>query len=314
MLKARNIKQVATAIGFDLCGISRSRNFDAEKELFERWLACGYHAGLMYLERNVEKRFSVESLQPGTRTVIMCGVVYKNDSSLGYDPESESATPKIASYARTADYHHTLKEMLVGLAAELQRKYGTIQFRAFTDSAPVLEKRWAQEAGLGFIGRNTLLVSPEVGSFLLLGELLIDAEVDEYDEPYSGAGCGTCRRCIESCPNGALTSHGLDARRCVSRLTIERVDPNAYEKGSCAERSTDGWVFGCDVCQSVCPYNQKAPLFVNERFRPLFDPRDVSAKEWLAMTPEEFDIRFRETPLSRSGLERIRELLLQWDE
>lgn len=305
MLKARHIKQVAAAVGFDLCGISRIRNFDAEKEFFEGWLACGYHAGLAYLERNVEKRFSVELLQPGTRAVIVCGVVYKNDSSLGYDSESESTVPKIASYARTTDYHHTLKKMLVELVAELQREYGTIRFRAFTDSAPVLEKRWAQEAGLGFIGRNTLLVSPEAGSFLLLGELLVDVEVDEYDEPYSGVGCGTCRRCIRSCPNGALTPHGLDARRCISRLTIERDDSNACEGGGGAELSTAGWVFGCDVCQSVCPYNQKASHYANERFRPLFDPREVSAQEWLAMTPEEFDARFGETPLSRGGLERI---------
>ena len=178
----------------------------------------GFDGGLGYLRRNVEKRFSPAELMPGARSVVVCGVSYKNDTSLGY---GDTAVPKVASYARSGDYHVAVKEMLYETAARLGLKEDGTGFRAFTDTAPLLEKRLACEAGLGFIGRNTLLVSPRYGSFLLLGELVVDVPVDIYDRPYEGIGCGACRRCVEHCPAGALTGEGLDARRCISRLTVE---------------------------------------------------------------------------------------------
>ena len=193
MLQAREIKQAAAAAGFDLCGICRVRNFSAEQTFFEGWLERGFDGGLGYLRRNVEKRFSPAELMPGARSVVVCGVSYKNDTSLGY---GDTAVPKVASYARSGDYHVAVKEMLYETAARLGLKEDGTGFRAFTDTAPLLEKRLACEAGLGFIGRNTLLVSPRYGSFLLLGELVVDVPVDIYDRPYEGIGCGACRRCV----------------------------------------------------------------------------------------------------------------------
>ncbi len=307
VLQASRIKQAAVEAGFDLCGICRVRNFDAEKKFFEGWLERGCDAGLEYLRRNVDKRFSPAALMPGARAVVMCGVVYKNDTSLGYG--TAQGVPKVASYARSADYHTSIKEMLYDAAARLGLREEGVRFRAFVDTAPLLEKRLAVEAGLGFIGRNTLLVSPVAGSFLLLGELVVDAEADVYDAPYQGPGCGACRRCVERCPAGALTEAGLDARRCISRLTVE---PHPEQVPALKDRSavcTAGWIFGCDECQSVCPYNVKAPCFVNPRFAPLFHPGELAAGEWLAMTGEEFGARFGATPMARSGLERIKELL-----
>lgn len=306
MLQAREIKQAAAAAGFDLCGICRVRNFSAEQTFFEGWLERGFDGGLGYLRRNVEKRFSPAELMPGARSVVVCGVSYKNDTSLGY---GDTAVPKVASYARSGDYHVAVKEMLYETAARLGLKEDGTGFRAFTDTAPLLEKRLACEAGLGFIGRNTLLVSPRYGSFLLLGELVVDVPVDTYDRPYEGIGCGACRRCVEHCPAGALTGEGMDARRCISRLTVE---PHPERVPALAQRigaSTAGWIFGCDDCQNVCPYNLRAPFFANPRFRPLFSPADMPACRWLEMTQAEFDARFGATPMARSGLARIKELL-----
>lgn len=305
-LEAFRIKQIAAEVGFDLCGICSPHNFSAEREFFAEWLERGFHGGLHYLERNVEKRFSVSELVPQARSVIVCAVSYKNDTSLG-EKMDVHRVPKVASYARTADYHTTIKGMLARMASLLGAGYGEFRFRAFTDTAPVLEKRLAVEAGLGFIGRNTLLVSPSLGSFVLLGEIVTDRPVDAYDTPYGGKGCGNCTRCVDHCPTGALTCKGLDARRCISRLTIEKVESATASTGT--ENPCRGWIFGCDECQSVCPYNAAAPFHSNPLFDPLFDPCDLDSEEWLGMTGEDFTIRFGSTPLARAGLERIKRLL-----
>lgn len=305
MLITREIKETAAAVGFDACGVCRALEVDGERTFFEDWLGRGFNAGLDYLERNIDKRFDPALLVPGARSVIVCGVVYKNSTSLGYGGE---CCTKVASYARTTDYHVTIKQMLRGLAERLRLSSSGARFRAFTDTAPLLEKSLAREAGLGFIGRNKLLVSPRYGSFILLGELVTDADADEYDVPYDGVGCGDCRRCIEACPMRALTPQGLDARRCLARVTIE---PHPELVPSLVKDAVarSGWIFGCDVCQSVCPYNAKSPEYSNPRFAPLFDPSAMSADDWRQMTDEDFDTLFASTPMSRSGLARIRQLL-----
>lgn len=296
-LTADAIKKAAKKAGFDLCGIAEVRNFDAEQSFFRHWLARGYAEGLEYLGRNVEKRFSPSLLVEGARSVIVCAVSYKSD----VDPTPDCNT-KVASYARNRDYHKTIKEMLAAMAVDIKEVCGEFSFRAFTDSAPVAEKRWAVEAGLGWIGRNKLLVTPDFGSFVLLGELIVDAAVDVYDEPYGGNGCGDCVRCIAACPNTAITADGgIDTRRCISRITVEK------ETESLPENVTlNGWVFGCDECQLACPYNAKAPVASNPAFMTLFDPCDISREEWLAMSEEEFALRFADTPMSRSSQERIK--------
>ena len=303
MASADQIKNIALEVGFDLCGISRARNFNAEQHFFEQWLDRGLHGGLGYLERNVAKRFDVSMLFPDARSVIVCAVSYKNFLSIPDDDRSDF--PKVASYAVSQDYHTSIKYMLRMMTDRLMRLYGDFSFRTFVDTAPVAEKLLAANAGLGFIGRNKLLVSPRFGSYLLLGEIVSELEPDVFDMPYDGPGCAGCHRCELECPAEALTPFGLDARRCVSRLTVEHDDTVSAD-------GCHGWIFGCDECQRVCPYNQISPCFSNELFEPVFDPRLISRQQWLGMSDDEFCEIFGRTPVSRSNLRKIK-LILQHD-
>lgn len=303
MFRSAFIKEAALRAGFDICGIAANRNLNAERVFLEGWLAEGKSGGLDYMHRNLDKRLSPGMLVPDARSVIVCGVSYKNAVSGGY-PEGWN-DPKIASYALSDDYHETIKGMLRRLAAALEAEYGSFGHRVFCDSAPVLEKRWAVEAGLGWQGRNSIIVNPRIGSFFFLGELITDAEADVYDSPYDGPGCGGCDRCVRQCPNAAITeNHGIDARRCISRATIER---SAEDMGECGEKTpVHGWIYGCDECQSVCPYNAAAPEYSNPAFTPLFDPRELTREYWQSLSEEGFRERFDRTPMLRAGLARLR--------
>ncbi len=297
MLDRSIIKKLAAAAGFDLCGVAPCRHLAGNEERFRGWLAKGYQASLGYMECNAEKRFDPRRLVEGARTVVVCAAGYKNRAGEGY-PAGHRA--KVASYACTTDYHTTIRAMLEHLFGELKRLYPALAGRTFVDTAPVAEKQWAVEAGLGWIGRQSLLVTPDFGSYVLLGELLLCDEAESYDTPYAGPGCGTCRQCLDSCPTGAIAApHLIDARRCIACHTIERAPTEKVD--------LDGWIFGCDGCQSCCPYNRKAPYHANRAFDPLFDPVAMTPDEWLALDEEEFAARFGRTPLTRSGLHRIRE-------
>lgn len=296
LLHLQQIKEIAKAVGFDLCGVTRPRHFEAEEAFLRTWIEQGKGSTLGYLERNIDKRGDARLLVEGAKSVIVCGVAYKSDISNGY-PDSHRT--KIASYACTTDYHTTIKQMLGELCSRLKEVCPSLGGRIFTDSAPLFEKRYAVEAGLGWIGRQSLLVTPTHGTFVLLGEAVITEECDTYDEPLKAVGCGECRRCIEACPTKAVEMHHIDTRRCISRLTIER------EEAHGTEVDCHGWVFGCDECQSCCPYNKRAPMATNKRFAPLFDPREMGGEEWQKIGEAEFSTRFAQTPLSRSSLERI---------
>lgn len=297
MLHASDIKKLAADAGFDLCGLTPCRPLAQNEAWFRAWLAEGRHASLGYLERNTDKRFDPQRLVAGARTAVVCAAAYKNPASEGY-PDSHRA--KVASYACTTDYHTTIREMLAGMLAALQREHPGLEGRAFVDTAPLAEKQLAVEAGLGWIGRQSLLVTPRFGTYVLLGELLLGDEADAYDVPFAGSRCGRCRNCLESCPTGAIVApRVIDAGRCIACHTIE--------KEPAAEVDLDGWIFGCDRCQSCCPHNQKAPLQTNPAFAPLFDPLVMTPGQWLSMRQEEFRTRFGATPLTRSGLERLQE-------
>lgn len=297
MISRNLIINSAKEVGFDLVGVVSSERLSQERERFNEWLARGYHSTLSYLERNGDKRFAPALLAEGTKSVIVCGVSYLSPYSRGYKEES---TTKIASYALARDYHLTIKEMLRELAERLTLHYPDLRFRAFTDSAPLAEKSLAIKAGFGWIGRNSLVVNPHFGTMFNLGELLISEEVDGYDSPMQGYGCGTCRRCVDSCPNGAILDNRLiNTNLCISCRTIER----ANESDTI---NLDGWIFGCDACQSVCPFNHHAPLHTNPKFDPLFDPTTLSSEAWLNMTDEEFLSMASTTPMPRAGLERIK--------
>lgn len=295
MLDYRFIRQCAAAAGFDLCGVAPCRHLERNELFFRRWLGEGRHASLGYLERNLDKRFDVRRLVEGAQTVVVCAVGYKNALSDGY-PAGFGA--KIASYALAADYHVTIKAMLGDLFGRLRTVQPGLAGRAFVDSAPLAEKQLAVDAGLGWIGRQSLLVTPQLGSFVLLGELVLDAACDGYDEPLRETGCGACRRCVEACPAAAVgDDRSIDARRCISCRTIERA--------AVSEIVSDGWIFGCDACQSRCPYNRRAPQHRHPAFDPLFDPLAFPPERWLAMDGTEFRSTFGRTPLLRSGLERL---------
>lgn len=297
MLDFRNIKKLAAAVGFDGCGIAPCRHLERNEAWFREWLAQGRQASLAYLERNADKRFDPRLLVDNARTAVVCVVSYKNAVGAGYPSGHRT---KVASYACTTDYHTTLRRMLGELLAALREQYPGLGGRCFVDTAPLAEKQLAVEAGLGWIGRQSLLVTPRWGSYVVLGELLLTDIADRYDTPLEGAGCGACRRCMESCPTGAVfAERRIDARRCISCHTVEK------QPGT--EIDLHGWIFGCDACQSCCPYNLRAPEHLNPAFDPCFDPRRMEAGEWLAMEPADFEARMGATPLTRSGLERIRQ-------
>ena len=295
MLDHRNIKRLAAGEGFDLCGIAPCRHLAENEARFREWLAAGYQSSLDYLERNADKRFDPPRLVERARTAVVCAGAYKNRASEGYPPGCRT---RIASYACAADYHKTIRDRLRRMLAALKAAHPALEGRAFVDTAPLCEKQLAVEAGLGWIGRQSLLVTPQYGSFVLLGELILTDEADAYDAPFEGEGCGRCRRCLESCPTGALVrSRMLDTGRCIACHTIEK------EPGT--EVDLHGWIFGCDACQSCCPHNLRAPLHRNPAFDPLFDPLAMDEAAWLALDEARFGELFGRTPLTRSGLRRI---------
>ena len=335
MIPQNLIINAAREVGFDLVGVVRAEAMTTEHDRFCRWLAAGHHSTLTYLERNIDKRFDARLLVEGARSIVVCGVSYRSPLGDGY---AEGWRTKVASYALARDYHITIKEMLAALAARLKEYAPDMTFRAFTDSAPLAEKSLAVRAGLGWIGRNSLLVNPDLGSMLHLGELVISEDVDAYSMPMTAVGCGECRRCIAACPNGAISEdRSINTHRCISCRTIEReasitrdgggealVGSATRESGggagicgatresgggACETEGEpirlDGWIYGCDACQSVCPYNRRAPMHRNSSFDPLFDPTTLDAAQWLAMSEAEFRAMAGTTTMPRAGLARI---------
>lgn len=296
MISKNIIINHALELGFDLVGITTAEPLTEEHHRFEAWMSEGNHSSLDYLTRNIEKRFNPQLLVEGARSVIVCAVSYLSPISRGYSSECRT---KIASYALARDYHLTIKEMLFELGNRLGEEVEGLKFRAFTDSAPLAEKSLAVRAGLGWIGRNSLVITPRYGSMILLGELVINHQVDSYDKPFEGPRCGNCKVCIDSCPNGAILDNRLiDTRRCISCRTIE------CETDS-EQLPLHGWIFGCDSCQSLCPYNRRAPLHTNKRFDPIIDIATINEERLYSMSEVEFQTIAGSTPLTRSGLERI---------
>ena len=283
------VKESALQCGFNICGSSSCKEMTTHKKFFQNYLNNNYNAGLGYLERNFDKRLDPRILVPGAKSIIVCAVSHNN---LAWREQSDSKY-KLASYALAKDYHVSIKKMLNELLTLLKNKNPEINARVFVDTAPVLEKAWAVESGLGWIGKNSLLITPEFGSFINIGEIILDIELEEYSEPYKHNHCGNCTKCMDNCPNGALIAPKvLDARRCVSRLTVEK------NIGNCElEYSTHDWLFGCDECQSVCPFNQRAKKYTNEEFKAVIDPSKLTSQFIEALSKEEFNRLFKGTPI-----------------
>lgn len=241
------IKSLAANSGFDYCGIARAEPLDDDARRLESWLNKGMQGSMHYLEKYFELRVDPRKLVPGAKSVITL--------LLNYFParQQEPGLPKISKYALGKDYHQVIKEKLNSFLAEINKKIGAVQGRGFVDSAPVLERSWAVRSGLGWIGKNGNLINKNIGSFFFIATLIIDLEL-VYDDPFAKDYCGTCRKCIDACPTDAILENKVvDGSKCISYFTIELKDaliPD-YAKGK-----MDDWIFGCDICQDICPWNR----------------------------------------------------------
>jgi epoxyqueuosine reductase len=292
------LKAEALRLGFDQVGIAPAVAPPGYPN-FLRWLDAGHAAGMGYMERRAEARAHPESVLEGVRSVVVVSFVYgRPDRS----PPTETQG-KVARYARGADYHEVLWRRLEGLLEWLQAERPDVRGRAVADTAPLLERDFAQLAGLGWISKNTMLIDRRLGSFMVLGALLVDCEL-RYDEPHASSHCGTCTRCLDACPTDAFVGPGqLDARRCLSYWTIEHRGPIADEFAG----RLDDWVFGCDVCQDVCPWNRKAPDGRESALGPRPEWTNPDLIAWLESDPEAFRRSLKGTALARakrSGLLR----------
>lgn len=296
------LKEEAAREGLFLLGTT-TLDPPPHREVYERWLESGRHGSMAYLatERARRLRASPRELLPQAQSLIVCALPYGVPDERA-DASTATAAPlrgRMAAYAWGDDYHEVFPARLEALARRLQARVAIpFAFRAYTDTGPLLERDLAQRAGLGWIGKNTCLISPRHGSFFFLGELLLDLEV-EVDAPFAADRCGSCRRCIEACPTGCiLEDRILDARRCISYQTIENRGPIPSE----LRPAMGTWVFGCDVCQLVCPWNRRfaRPSDVLPAFQPREDMPFPDLAEALALSPQEFSRRFRHSAVKRT--------------
>jgi epoxyqueuosine reductase len=289
------LKEQAKQLGFDFCGISKADKLETEEKNLAEWLARGYHGKMAWMENHFDKRLNPVELVPGAKSVV--SLMYN------YYPEPDNIlkTPyRIARYAYGKDYHNVIRTKLNRLLAILQNEIGTIAGRAFVDSAPVMERQWAAKSGLGWLGKNTLLLNKKCGSYFFLAELIIDLEL-EYDQPIRDY-CGSCTRCIDACPTEAILEGGiLDASRCISYLTIELKEaiPDEF-KGK-----TGNWIFGCDICQEVCPWNRFSKPHNEPEFHLSDGVRQLTSGTWREITEEVFNKVFRDSPLKRTKYQGI---------
>ncbi len=296
---AQIFKSTAKRLGFDFCGIAKAEFLEGEAPRLEEWLNRNYQGKMGYLANHFDKRLDPTKLVEGAKTVVSLIYNYYPAEKL---PEGESDI-KLAKYAYGEDYHLVIREKLNEFLESLREEIGEINGRAFVDSAPVMERQWAQRAGLGWTGKNSLLLNRRMGSFFFLAELIIDLEAAP-DNPITQDYCGTCTKCIDACPTDAIVESGVvDASKCISYLTIELKEniPSEF-KGK-----MENWAFGCDICQDVCPWNRFSKPHQEPRFDPHPELREFSNQDWLEMTAETFAKIFKNSAVKRTkyaGLKR----------
>lgn len=291
----RLIREEALRLGFSHVGFSKAGFLEEEAPRLEQWLTQNMHGKMSYMERWFDKRLDPRLLVDGARTVVSL--------LLNYFPQEEQApgVPRISKYAYGRDYHFVIKDKLKALLQFIQTSVGEVHGRAFVDSAPVLDRAWAKKSGLGWIGKNGNLIHPKTGSFFFIAELIIDLELEE-DAPIKDY-CGTCTRCMDACPTEAIVSpHIVDGSKCISYFTIELKDeiPEAYH-GKFGD-----WVFGCDICQDVCPWNRFSKTHNEPDFGIRRELTDLKTNEWLELTDDIFQKIANDSPLLRTGLENMK--------
>ncbi len=292
------IKSEALRLGFNSCGIAIATQLDDDARRLEQWLRKGHQSGMQYMERNFDLRIDPRKLVPGAKSVITL--------LLNYFPseQQQQQAPKIAKYAWGADYHFVIKDKLNELLDFIKQNIGDVNGRGFVDSAPVLERAWATKSGLGWVGKNGNLLTKHSGSFFFIATLITDLDLVP-DAPFATDHCGTCTRCLDACPTQAIVSPTeIDANKCISYLTIELKDaliPSEFHS------KMEGWMFGCDICQDVCPWNRFSKPHTEPSFTPIPEILNLSLKEWESITEETFNKTFKNSPLKRSkwkGIQR----------
>lgn len=287
-----SIIEKAKAIGFYDCGISEANALIAETDIIERWIQQGCHGEMEYLERNKDKRYDPRLLVEGTKTIISVILSYYPQSVL---PDKDNY--KISKYAYGADYHYVIKAKLQELLQYIESNVGKLNnVRSFVDSAPILDRAWARRAGLGFIGKNTMLIHPKLGSFFFIGHLFLPIKIAPQGKVIPNH-CGTCTRCIEACPTQALTPFAVDARRCLSYLTIEHRGPLNEIPAS----QFQDWIFGCDTCQDVCPWNKFSQVTNEASFQPKPELYEMTKDSWHNLTEEQYKKLFKNSAVNRTG-------------
>ena len=295
MTFSEEIKIEALRLGFDACGISPADN-SGEEERYMKWIEDNWHADMHYMARNIDKRIDPRLLVKGAKSIISV--------ALNYYPHTKQAShaPQFAYYAYGKDYHNVIRGKLKKLFEFISARQPELTGRCFSDSAPVLERFWAAQAGIGFVGKNSLLIIPGKGSFFFLGELIIDIEL-EYDRPIT-ENCGSCTRCIDGCPTSAIEEpYKVNANKCISYQTIE----NRGEISSYVAPRLKNYVFGCDICQKVCPWNRVSTPHNTLEFMPNDSFMNLDLKKMLEMDEEEYCEIFRGSAVKRTkfaGLKR----------
>ncbi|MFL2622041.1 MAG: tRNA epoxyqueuosine(34) reductase QueG [Flavobacteriaceae bacterium] len=284
------IKTEAKRLGFLSCGISKAEFLEDEAPRLEAWLSQNKHGKMQYMENNFDKRLDPTLLVEGAKSVISLAYNYYTDQT-----QIDKNAPKISKYAYGVDYHHVIKNKLNQLLEFIKEEIGDVSGRAFVDSAPILEKAWAKKSGLGWLGKNSNLITQKVGSFYFISELIVDLDL-ETDYAVTDH-CGSCTACIDACPTQAITEpYKVDGSKCISYFTIELKDNIPSDM----KDKFDNWMFGCDVCQDVCPWNR----FSKEHSEPLFRPKPelltMSKKDWEEITQDTFNKVFKKSAVKRT--------------
>lgn len=288
---SKTVKEAAKRLGFDFCGISKAEFLEEEAPRLERWLLQEQHGKMSYMANHFDKRLDPRLLVPGARSVVSLLYNY-------FPPEKQTdpEAPQISKYAYGRDYHSVIREKLQELIEELREKIGEINGRVFVDSAPVLERAWAQKSGLGWIGKNSNLITREQGSFFFIAEMILDLEL-LADGPIRDY-CGTCSRCIDACPTHAIIQpQVVDGSKCISYFTIELKE----EIPTSVSGKFQNWAFGCDICQDVCPWNRFSKPHHEKQFVPQDDLMQMTKNDWEEMTEEVFKKIFRDSAVQRAG-------------
>ncbi len=291
------VKTAAQQLGFDFCGIAKAQRLDEDARRLESWLSKGFNGSMNYMGNHFDLRIDPSKLVPGARSVITL--------LINYFPKQyqNELAPKISKYAFGNDYHEVIREKLKIFLQQIKEQVGEINGRGFVDSAPVLERSWAQKAGTGWIGKNGNLINKGSGSFFFIATLITDLEL-EYDAPFVKDYCGNCTKCIDHCPTDAiLPDKVIDGSKCISYFTIELKD--ALIPGE-MKGKFDDWMFGCDVCQDVCPWNRFSKPHNETAFTPLPEILNFTTTDWEELTEESFKVIFKNSPLKRSRHEGIR--------